>query len=206
MPVFWQPFRLESKMIKKKKYDYYKLDVGFFPDVIKLCFDDKVFQQILKDHDVSLKANALDCGIAETHLIGDGKDAIIILVFDMSLVTDNLDELVDTITHEVSHAVDHLAEHIGEEDNFVNETRAYLSGHLAGQIFKICMHEKEKYVRKTSRTATKQIGKTKRGDEPQIHINYIGRSGSHSFIELESIIRGAEDDDREAEQETRTGF
>ena len=140
---------------KKKKYNYYKLNVGFFPDIVKLCFDDKVFQQILKDHDVTLKANALDCGIAETHLIGDGKDAIIILVFDMSLVNDNLSELVDTIAHEVNHAVDHLAEHIGEEDNFVNETRAYLSGHLAGQIFKICMHEKEKYARKASRKISK---------------------------------------------------
>lgn len=192
--------------MKKKKYNYYKLNVGFFPDVVKLCFDDKVFQQILKDHDVTLKANALDCGIAETHLIGDGKDAIIVLVFDMSLVNDNLGELVDTITHEVSHAVDHLAEHIGEEDNFVNETRAYLSGHLAGQIFKICMHEKEKHARKTSRTKTKQASKTKRGNEPQVHLDYIGRSGSHSAAELEAIIRGAEDDDGKAEQETRTGF
>ena len=94
--------------MKPKKYNYYKLNVGFFPDVVKLCFDDKVFQQILKDHDVTLKASALDCGIAETHLIGDGKNAIIILVFDMSLVNDNLGELVDTICHEVSHAVDHL--------------------------------------------------------------------------------------------------
>jgi hypothetical protein len=190
----------------KKKYNYYKLNVGFFPDIVKLCFDDKVFQQILKDHDVTLKANALDCGIAETHLIGDGKDAIIILVFDMSLVNDNLGELVDTITHEVSHAVDHLAEHIGETDNFVNETRAYLSGHLAGQIFKICMSEKEKYARKANRSKTKQDGKTKQRNELKVHIDYIGRSGSHSAAELEAIIRGAEDDVRPIEQETRTGF
>lgn len=155
-------------MVKKKNYNYYKLNVGFFPDVVKLCFDDKVFQQILKDHDVTLKASALDCGIAETHLIGDGKDAIIILVFDMSLVNDNLGELVDTIAHEVSHAVDHLAEHIGEEDNFVNETRAYLSGHLAGQIFKICMHEKEKYARKASRKVPKQKGQGVGGTVVQV--------------------------------------
>jgi len=190
-------------MIKKKKYNYYKLDVGFFPDVVKLCFDDKVFQQILKDHDVTLKANALDYGIAETHLIGDGKDAIIILVFDLSLVNDNLSELVDTITHEVSHAVDHLAEHIGEEDNFVNETRAYLSGHLAGQIFKICMHEKEKYARKANRGKAKQDGKGAGGNELKIHLDYIGRSGSHSVAELQAIIRGAEDGDGQAEQTPR---
>jgi hypothetical protein len=182
--------------MKKKKYNYYKLDVGFFPDVVKLCFDDKVFQQILKDHDVTLKANALDSGIAETHLIGDNKDAIIILVFDMSLVNDNLGELVDTIAHEVSHAIDHLAEHIGEEDNFVNETRAYLSGHLAGQIFKICMHEKEKYARKASRAKIKQAGKAKRGLVPEVYINRDGGTGSHSIAELEDIIRGAEDADR----------
>jgi hypothetical protein len=168
-------------MIKKKRnYNYYKLNVGFFPDVVKLCFDDKVFQQILKDHDVTLKASALDCGIAETHLIGDGKDAIIILVFDMSLVNDNLGELVDTIAHEVSHAVDHLAEHIGEEDNFVNETRAYLSGHLAGQIFKICMHEKEKYARKANRKVpnkkSERVGRT----ELQVDQLSVGSSGSDS--------------------------
>ena len=183
-------------MKKKKSYNYYKLNVGFFPDIVKLCFDDKVFQQILKDHDVTLKASALDSGIAETHLIGDGKDAIIILVFDMSLVNDNLGELVDTITHEVSHAVDHLAEHIGEEDNFVNETRAYLSGHLAGQIFKICMHEKEKYVRKANRDKAKQASKTKRGAVAEVYIVSDGSTRSHSAAELEDIIRGAEDDER----------
>jgi len=180
-------------MIKKKKsYNYYKLNVGFFPDVIKLCFDDKVFQQILKDHDVTLKANALDCGIAETHLIGDGKDAIIILVFDMSLVNDNLGELVDTITHEVSHAVDHLAEHIGEEDNFVNETRAYLSGHLAGQIFKICMHEKEKHVRKTSRKVSKQ--KSERVGRPELQVDQQrdGSAGSDYILDAEMLFRGTE--------------
>ena len=168
-------------MKKKKTYNYYKLNVGFFPDIVKLCFDDKVFQQILKDHDVTLKANALDSGIAETHLIGDGKDAIIILVFDMSLVNDNLGELVDTITHEVSHAVDHLAEHIGEEDNFVNETRAYLSGHLAGQIFKICMHEKEKHARKASRKIPSKKGSGERGTNVQVDQHSVGSAGQNSI-------------------------
>ena len=192
--------------MKKKNYNYYKLDVGFYPDVVKLCFDDKVFQQILKDHDVTLKASALDYGIAETHLIGDGKDAIIILVFDMSLVNDDISELVDTIAHEICHAVDHLAEHIGEDDGFIGETRAYLTGHLAKQIFKICMHEKEKYARKANRSKTKQASKTKRGIVPEIYINRDGGTGSHSPAELEAIIRGAENSDGETEQETRTGF
>ena len=194
-------------MVKKKKnYNYYKLNVGFFPDVVKLCFDDKVFQQILKDHDVTLKANALDCGIAETHLIGDGKDAIIILVFDMSLVNDNLGELVDTIAHEVSHAVDHLAEHIGEEDNFVHETRAYLSGHLAGQIFKICMHEKEKHVRKASRKISNKKGQGVGRPDVQVDLNSIGSAGSNSVPEQPSTPSGTQNRDGQAESETRTGF
>lgn len=180
-------------MVKKKKnYNYYKLDVGFFPDVIKLCFDDKVFQQILKDHDVTLKASALDCGIAETHLIGDGKDAIIILVFDMSLVNDNLGELVDTIAHEVSHAVDHLAEHIGEEDNFVHETRAYLSGHLAGQIFKICMHEKEKHARKASRKISNKKSQGVGGLVVQVDQLGDGGAGSNSIPEQSSAPSGTQ--------------
>ena len=191
---------------KKKKYNYYKLDVGFFPDVVKLCFDDKVFQQILKDHDVTLKANALDSGIAETHLIGDGKDAIIILVFDMSLVNDNLGELVDTIAHEVSHAVDHLAEHIGGEDNFVNETRAYLSGHLAGQIFKICMHEKEKYARKTSRKVSrKKSGGVGRPDV-QVDINSVGSAGQNSIPEQSVSLSGTQDANRVTISQTNTGI
>lgn len=177
---------------KKKSYNYYKLNVGFFPDIVKLCFDDKVFQQILKDHDVTLKASALDCGIAETHLIGDGKDAIIILVFDMSLVNDNLGELVDTITHEVSHAVDHLAEHIGEEDNFVNETRAYLSGHLAGQIFKICMHEKEKYARKASRKVSDKKSQGVGGTVVQVDKLSDGSAGQNSVSEGIVFLGGTE--------------
>jgi hypothetical protein len=178
---------------KKKKYNYYKLDVGFYPDVIKLCFDDKVFQQILKDHDVTLKANALDYGIAETHLIGDGKDAIIILVFDMSLVNDDISELVDTIAHEICHAVDHLAEHIGEEEGFVGETRAYLTGHLAKQIFKICMHEKDKYARKASRKVSKQKSTGVGRVDVQVDINSHGSSRQDSTAEQLSALRGTQD-------------
>lgn len=190
---------------KKKKYNYYKLNVGFFPDIVKLCFDDKVFQQILKDHEVTLKASALDSGIAETHLIGDGKDAIIILVFDMSLVNDNLGELVDTITHEVSHAVDHLAEHIGEEDNFVNETRAYLSGHLAGQIFKICMHEKEKYARKASRKISNKKGQGAGGSVVQVDQLSNGSAGQNSIPEQQVSLGGTQDANRSTVTQTNAG-
>jgi hypothetical protein len=182
---------------KKKKYDYYKLDVGFFPDVMKLCFDNKVFQQILKDHDVTLKASALDIGIAETHMVGDGRDAVIVLVFDMASV-ENDGELIDIIAHEVSHAVDHLADHIGEEDNFVGETRAYLTGHLAGQIYKICMSEKEKNARKANRKISGATGKRQRGPNVQVDLHSDGSAGSVSTTQTTGILRGAQNGDGQA--------
>ena len=145
-----------------KKYDYYKLDVGFYPDVMKICFSDKVFQEILKDHKVTLKASALDIGVAETHMIGDGKESIIILVFDLDALSDGMDEIVGAIAHEVSHAVDHLAEFIGEDDNIQGETRAYLTESLVRQIYKIILAEIDKDARKRDR---KILGK--KGDRKQ---------------------------------------
>ena len=180
---------------KKKKYDYYKLDVGFYPDVMKLCFDNKVFQEILKDHDIKLKTSALDIGMAETHQIGDGKEGIIILVFDLTDMGDDMALIVDTIAHEVSHAVDHLAEFIGEENNFVGETRAYLTGSLMKQIFKITMSEKDKNARKANRKILSKKSSGIKRDNVQVDQHGIGGTGSHSVAELESIIRGAEDGD-----------
>jgi hypothetical protein len=180
---------------KKKKYDYYKLDVGFYPDVMKLCFDNKVFQEILKDHDIKLKTSALDIGMAETHQIGDGKEGIIILVFDLSDMGDDMGLIVDTIAHEVSHAVDHLAEFIGEENNFVGETRAYLTGSLMKQIFKITMSEKDKNVRKANRKVLSKKSSRVGRDNVQVDQHGLGGARSHSLAELESIVRRAENGD-----------
>lgn len=177
-------------MKPKKKYDYYKLDVGFYPDVMKLCFDDKVFQQILKDHNITLKASALDTGCAETHQIGDGKQGIIILVFNITEIGDTTPEVFDTIAHEVSHSIDHLAEFIGEDDGISGETRAYLTGSLVKQIFKIYEHEKEKRARKTSRVLPKQKSQGNGGPVLQVdQLNQRG-SGQNSFFEQQSTPSG----------------
>ncbi len=193
-------------MEKKKKYDYYKLDVGFYPDVMKLCFNDKVFQQILIDHKITLKASALDTGCAETHQIGDGKQGIIILVFNIEEIGDTTAEVFDTISHEVSHAVDHLAEFIGEEDGIGGETRAYLTGSLTKQIFKIYEHEKDKNARKASGKVSKQ--KSKRVGGPVVQVDKLSEwsTGSFSIVEPKSALRGTQDGDGQAERETRTGF
>jgi hypothetical protein len=179
--------------MKPKKYDYYKLDVGFYPDVMKLCFDDKVFQQILKDHSITLKASALDTGCAETHQIGDGKSGIIILVFNLAEIGDTTAEVFDTIAHESSHAIDHLAEFIGEEDGISGETRAYLTGSLVRQIFKIYENEKEKNARKANRKVSDKTGKGKRGSDVQVDLKRDGGAGQDSIPKRESAPSGAED-------------
>jgi hypothetical protein len=177
----------------KKKYDYYKLNVGFYPDVMKLCFNDKVFQQILIDHKITLKASALDTGCAETHQIGDGKQGIIILVFNLEEIGDTIPEVFDTIGHEVSHAIDHLAEFIGEEDGIGGETRAYLTGSLVKQIFKIYEHEKEKNARKTSRKVSDKKSKGIGGPVVQVDQLGNGGSGSNSVSKQPSALGGIED-------------
>lgn len=182
--------------MKKKKYDYYKLDVGFYPDVMKVCFSDKVFQQILKDHKVAIKADALDIGVAETHLIGDGKDALIILVFDLEALNEGIDEVVGAIAHEVSHAVDHLAEYIGEEDNIEGETRAYLTESLVRQIFKITMAEKNKNARKADRKIPRKKSDGEQRPDVQVVINSNGGAGSHSVSEQSGPLGGAKDGNR----------
>jgi hypothetical protein len=174
--------------MKPKKYDYYKLDVGFYPDVMKLCFEDKVFQQILKDHSITLKASALDTGCAETHQIGDGKSGIIILVFNLAEIGDTTAEIFDTIAHEASHAIDHLAEFIGEEDGIGGETRAYLTGSLVRQIFKIYEHEKEKNARKTNRKVSDKTGKGKRGSDVQVDLKRDGGARSDSVSVGQDIL------------------
>lgn len=182
--------------MKPKKYDYYKLNVGFYPDVMKLCFDDKVFQQILIDHKITLKASALDTGCAETHQIGDGKQGIIILVFNIAEIGDTVPEVFDTIAHEVSHAIDHLAEFIGEEEGIGGETRAYLTGSLVKQIFKIYEHEKEKNARKASREVSKQKGK--RDGRAYIQMDKLGNGSTGSYRVAEPAVPSSrtQDDDR----------
>jgi hypothetical protein len=103
--------------------------------------------------------------------------------------------IVDTIAHEVSHAVDHLAEFIGEENNFVGETRAYLTGSLMKQIFKITMSEKDKNARKANRKVLSKKGSGIKRDNVQVDQHGVGSTGSHSIAELESIVRRAQNGD-----------
>ena len=152
-----------------KKYDYYHVDCGHFPAQIKLCFSNDVFQKILKDHDITVKATALDEGVAETHYISDGKLAVIVLVFDLAECDDNPSTLAGVVAHEATHCVCRVFEHIGEEPEEIGEeSRAYLTEHIVRQIWRAIEMEKEKNVRKANRKLSKQADKGEQGPELQV--------------------------------------
>ena len=128
-------------------------------------------------------------------MIGDNKDAIIVIVLGPDVVDSPLHDLADTISHEVSHAIDHLADHIGEDDGFKGETRAYLTGHLVSQIFKITLSEKEKHARKTSRNVPKQKGQGSRRPLLQVDQLSVGGAGSNSVSSGAGVSGGAKNFD-----------
>lgn len=167
-----------------KKYDYYHVDCGHFPAQIKLCFSNDVFQKILKDHDITVKATALDEGVAETHYISDGKLAVIVLVFDLAECDDNPSTLAGVVAHEATHCVCRVFEHIGEEPEEIGEeSRAYLTEHIVRQIWRAIEMEKEKNVRKANRTKTKRGSEETGSADVQVDINSNGSAGQDSSVQ-----------------------
>jgi hypothetical protein len=137
-------------------------------------------------------------------MIGNDKDALIIIVLGQEAIDCPLHELADTIAHEVSHAIDHLADHIGEDDGIKGETRAYLTGHLVSQIFKITQFEKEKNVRARDRKLLKEASKIAQRQKLQMVIEHNRSERSNSIPQQESISGGTEDRDRRAVTTTKT--
>jgi hypothetical protein len=190
-----------------KKYNYYRIDAGFFKVQIQLCFSDKDFQDILKDHEIDIKANALDTGIGETHYISDGRDGIIVLALDMKECDLTPAYLAGVIAHEATHCVNRIFDHIGEEpEDIGEETRAYLTEHIVAQLTQAVIIEKEKNARKTNRTVPKQKGEGSGGSELQVDINNNGGAGSDSDPKPKGKIRRAKDSDGSVVTETKTGL
>jgi len=180
--------------MKKPKYNYYHVDAGHFPVSIKLCFDNSEFQKILKDHDIRVRANALELGIAETHVISDGREAIVILVFDLAECDQGEAYLAGTVAHEATHCVSRVFEHIGEEPDYIGEeSRAYLTEHIVRQITQAVINEKEKRARKTNRAASSKKGETSEGLVLQVDIDGDGGTGPDSHPEPKATLGRAED-------------
>jgi hypothetical protein len=139
-----------------KRYQYYSVDVGFFPLPVAMCFNAKVFKQILKDYNVKVHEDpqAFELGMAETHSFSTAKESVVIVGFDLKAIGDNPARLAGTIAHEASHVITRLLEHIGEDvDDFGEETRAYLMQHLVEQMFAGCILEIAKDAKREERRA-----------------------------------------------------
>lgn len=168
-----------------KQWGYYHVDCGHFPSQIKLCFSNETFQRVLKDHGITEKATALDEGIAETHYLTDGKQAVIIMAFDLAeCVEEDPAFLAGVIAHEATHCVCRIFEHIGEApDEIGEESRAYLTEHIVKQITTGINMEIQKNARKEHRAASKQKGKGTRGPEPKVDQHDNGGPGSDCVSE-----------------------
>jgi len=185
-----------------KKFNYYHVDCGHFPVQIKLCFSNEDFQVILSDHGIPAKATALDEGIAETHYLTDGKQGIIILVFDLSECDEGAATLAGTVAHEATHCVCRVFEHIGEEpEDIGEESRAYLTEHIVKQITQgIILHkaslEARKNVGKGSRKISKQQSQGKEGTIVQVDKHSDGSTGQNCNTQQPNTPSGTQDIDR----------
>ena len=190
-----------------KKFDYYHVDCGHFPAQIKLCFSNEVFQKVLKDHDITAKATALDEGIAETHYLSDGKMAVIVLVFDLAECDGGDAVLAGVVAHEATHCVCRVFDHIGEEpDEIGEESRAYLTEHIVKQIWKGIELEKEKDARKRDRKLSKQESKGKQGSDVQVDKHSDGSAGQDNNPEQTDTSSGAENSYGGTIGAPKTGF
>lgn len=177
-----------------KPADYWHLDAGFFPAQVKLCFNNDTFQKILKDHGVEIRATALDYGVGETHYMSDGKDAIIILVFDLDECDIGPAYLAGAVAHEATHCVNRIFDHIGEDpEDIGEETRAYLTEHIVRQITQAIILEKEKRARERDRTAASKKGKAGRRTVSKVDQHDNRGAGQDRPTKQKPAVRGAKD-------------
>ena len=182
-----------------KSYKYYSVDAGHFKVQVKLCFDKKEFKNILDDHNIQSKAEALETGIAETHYFAQGAHGVIVLVFDLKECDESPAYLAGCIAHEATHCVCRIFEHIGEDVGDIGEeSRAYLTEHIVAQLTQAIIVEKEKRVREASRKFFKQKGKGAKGTELQV--DQLGQwgAGPDSYIQGPAVVSGTENPDGKA--------
>ena len=177
-----------------KKSNYWHIDAGFFPVTVKLCFDNNTFQEILRDHKVDIKATALDYGVGETHYMSDGKEAIIVMVFDLDECDIGPAYLSGAVAHEATHCVSRIFDHIGENpDEIGEETRAYLTEHVVRQITQAIILEKENRERERNRAEARKKSKAASGDVPQVDKHDNGGAGPNSASKQKPAVRRAKD-------------
>lgn len=183
-----------------KPWQYYHVDCGHFPTQIKLCFSNETFQRVLKDHGITEKATALDDGVAETHYLTDGREAIIILAFDLDeCVDEDQAYLAGVIAHEATHCVCRVFEHIGEPPEEIGEeSRAYLTEHIVKQITTGIRMEMDKRARKASRKPPNKKSEGGGRSEPKVDKHGDGGTGPDSVPKQADTPGGAQNKNRRA--------
>lgn len=171
------------------KPTYYKINTGIFPDVIKVCFSDEQFQQILKDHNIDEKATAFEFGGAETHFLKVGATAIVIGVFSLAEMGEDVGDISGTLAHEASHIIDGMAELIGE-DHITNEIRAYFMQYLVKHLWTCVHEEKAQNAREQNRKLSKQTGRKGGGIKPKVDQHNNGGAGQDSDVKKTDPVRG----------------
>jgi hypothetical protein len=174
------------------KFNYYHVNTGFLPQIVKVAFSDKDFQAILRDHNLDVDIQAFKAGEAETHYISGRGATLIIMVFDLSLYVDNDIVLVGVIAHEVSHAVDRLSEYIGG-DPISDEPRAYLTETLVRQIYAAVHEERKIHARKADRKLSIKSNKETEWTLPEVDINDNGSPRSDSDTTKHAPVRRTKD-------------
>ena len=191
------------------RFQYYDVDVGFFPTPVKVCFTKKAFYAALKDYDVPLleikDAGPLEMGVAETHSFVGPKYTLVVVVYNLEDIQYDLAALAGVIAHESSHVIQRILEHIGEqEEEFGEETRSYLLQHIVEQTFQGCMMEIEKNAKrkggraKPSKKDTGQGGTLPEVDKPRND----GGTGQDNNPEGAGVLCGAQGPKRDPIGET----
>jgi hypothetical protein len=199
-------------MKTKKKLPYYIADTGHFGIKIKICFSDAAFQQAVKDSKITTRHQSLDVGLAESHFIEQEgtTHAMLAIVFNYEdMAKESALERLGVIYHEVSHTVTHVFQYIGEDEAKIgDESRSYLGEHIFKQVFSIYATEEDKRerARERDREAFNKLGEKIKGAKLQMDKQRNRGPGSDSIHKSKSVSSRVEDGNREAEQETRTGF
>ena len=146
-----------------KKRPYYVATTGFFDHKVRICFSEHSFQEALKDAKITTKHNALDLGVAESHIINQEgtQNTLLAIVFNLNEMQkyDSLEKM-GIIVHECVHTVTHVFEHVGEDEAKIgDETRAYFTENLFKQVFAAYATEEDKHARKENRNKAKQENK-----------------------------------------------
>ena len=185
---------------------YYVADTGHFGIKVKICFSDSAFQHAVKDSGITTKHNALDIGLAESHIIQQEgtHHAMLAIVFNYEEMA-KLDALerMGVIYHEVSHTTTHIFEYIGET-NIGDESRSYLGEHVFKQVFAAYATEDEtrECTRKRDRKTPEQVNKAILGAILQMAELNNGGPRSDSVSEPKSIPRRTKNSNRSIEPKT----